>query len=949
MGGPRRRRRRARLQGDDHATAAAAAPERETEFLAAAVIGCAIISGVIPPTLLHYRVIQPLGSGGMGAVFLAEDTKLGRRVALKVLPPGRANDPESRQRFEREARAVAALNHPNIVTIHAVEQADDVTFLAMELIEGQTLSTHIRAGGLPARDILRIAIPIADAMAVAHQRGITHRDLKPGNIMVGADGRVKVLDFGLAKLTGAAPFDDVTRTRGEANSLTGEGRLVGTVSYMSPEQVEGKPTDGRSDIFSLGVVIYEMASGVRPFTGDSTVAVLSAILRDAPPPVNEINQSLPGELARIVRRALAKDPDQRYQTAKDLRNDLVALKEDLDSGALQTFALNEVHPKRARRRLPAVAIGMVVIGMLAVAIGLSFTGASRWFSSDEQLPFERIELARLTSSGNVSRSALSGDGRYLVYVVNEGGSESLWLRHLATSSNVQIVEPGGLRIFHVGFTPDGNFVFYVGSPPAETFATAFQVPVLGGPPRRIIHDVDSSLAYSPDGTRFAFMRGHTARGEDTIVVANSDGTGERELAGRKRPLSYRQGVIAWSADGRAIVAVRRVDAQPRVKVALVDVQTAAETLIGDSWTDINAIARLPDGQGIVIAARETPTSAAQVWHLSLSAPTTRRITRDLNDYSQLALSADGRTLVATQTETAGHLWVLPLANPNDARQITTGPNRNDGTRGVAWTPDGRIVYAADAGSGNRDIWIVDDTGQNARRLTDDPADDLGPVVTPNGRSILFVSPRPAGSIWQMDLDGANQRPVVTVQAADWPLVTKDGRWIYYTLFGEARRSVWRMPLAGGPAERMTARWPALGISDEDLFYHASMVLFDLTPDGTHGLGFYSDPDRRGYRVGLFPLTPGSPTRFDIHTATGTVSTLDGRELIHWETRAGQARLLRTPFTGGPATVIANLPPGTVTGAGVRGGRRIALSPDGKHLAMSIGKMTSDVVRITEEK
>ena len=287
----------------------------------------------------HYHIVESLGKGGMGEVYAAEDTRLGRRVALKVLSRGLAMDADRRERFEREARAVAALNHPNIVTIYSVEEADGVPFLTLELVEGRTLDALIPPGGLPLDRILAYAIPLADAVGAAHQRGITHRDLKPGNVMIGDDGRVKVLDFGLAKLKESNASLAASLPTQE---LTGEGRIVGTVAYMSPEQAEAKPVDPRSDVFSLGVVIFEMATSQRPFKGDTQVSLLSSIIKDTPSSLTDLRAELPRDLGRIVRRCLSKDPEDRYQTAKDLRNDLRALKEELSSGAVAA-AVSGVH------------------------------------------------------------------------------------------------------------------------------------------------------------------------------------------------------------------------------------------------------------------------------------------------------------------------------------------------------------------------------------------------------------------------------------------------------------------------------------------------------------------------------------------------------------------------------------------------------------------------------
>jgi len=306
---------------------------------------------MVPTNLAHYRILRSIGAGGMGEVYLAEDTKLGRKVALKVLAPALAINPERRDRFEREARAVAALNHPNIVTLHSVEQQDNVLFLTMELVEGKALTDLIPREGMTIERLLEIAIPLADAVAAAHQRGITHRDLKPANVMVSDEGRVKVLDFGLAKLQEDSPLEGETTTM--AAQLTRDGHIMGTLAYMSPEQAQGQPVDPRSDIFSLGILLYEMATGGRPFKGDSQLSVLAAIVKDTPPPVTELRHDLPDDLARILRRCLAKDPEDRYQTARDLRGDLKLLSRDLDAGAVRR---DETRTPVSRPSFPSAAV-----------------------------------------------------------------------------------------------------------------------------------------------------------------------------------------------------------------------------------------------------------------------------------------------------------------------------------------------------------------------------------------------------------------------------------------------------------------------------------------------------------------------------------------------------------------------------------------------------------------
>ena len=345
---------------------------------------------MIGQTLSHYRILETLGIGGMGEVYRAEDTKLGRRVALKILPKAMAEDPERLERFQREAKVVASINHPNIVTIYSVEEADGLQFLTMELVEGEDLEISLPEDGLPLAKIFDIAIPLADALVAAHEKGIVHRDLKPANVMVTKDNRIKVLDFGLAKLGLQSPIplsdEDETALAPTSSTLTGDGTIMGTAPYMAPEQLEGLPVDHRADIFSFGVLMYELASGRRPFEGTSSIATATSILRDTPQPISEIKRSLPRHFGRIIETCLEKNPEQRYQSAKDLRNALQSLRRETESGlssGIQSELATPAElaartepdtPEPSRRSTKGILIGAAVVIAL---IGLFFVLRSR--------------------------------------------------------------------------------------------------------------------------------------------------------------------------------------------------------------------------------------------------------------------------------------------------------------------------------------------------------------------------------------------------------------------------------------------------------------------------------------------------------------------------------------------------------------------------------------------
>ncbi len=321
---------------------------------------------MIANTLAHYKILEKIGSGGMGDVYLAEDTKLGRKVALKVLPPELAESEERRARFKREAKALAALDHPNIVQVFSVEEAEGVHFITMQLVKGKTLAELIPKKGLPLDKFFEIAIPLVEAVAAAHQTEITHRDLKPDNVMMGDDGRIRVLDFGLAKPAGGFAVE----SEGPTAAKTNEGAIVGTVNYMSPEQAQGQPVDTRSDIFSLGIIFYEMIAGRRPFGGDNPASVLSSIIKDDPQSLAKLATELPRDLVKIVRRCLVKDPTRRFQIAVDLRNELDELEGELSSGELQDVSVRA-------RRVPSQKPLLVIVLMLVAGVGGYFMSSRR--------------------------------------------------------------------------------------------------------------------------------------------------------------------------------------------------------------------------------------------------------------------------------------------------------------------------------------------------------------------------------------------------------------------------------------------------------------------------------------------------------------------------------------------------------------------------------------------
>ena len=885
----------------------------------------------------HYYIGESLGKGGMGEVYAADDTRLGRRVALKVLPRELAMDRDRRERFEREARAVAALNHPNIVTIYSVEEADGVPFLTLELVEGRTLDAFIPPGGLPLDRFLAYAIPLADAVGAAHQRGITHRDLKPGNVMVGDDGRVKVLDFGLAKLKES---DASLAASLPTQELTGEGRIVGTVAYMSPEQAEGKPVDQRSDVFSLGVVLFEMATSQRPFKGDTQVSLLSAIIKDTPSVITDVRADLPRDLARIVRRCLSKDPEDRYQTAKDLRNDLRALKEDLSSAA--GAALSGVHaipahaPVAAKRRY----VWAAVAGIAALSVGVAvFVYRSRddrqsdAASTPNAPPFAAVSLNRLTTTGTAGLAAISDDGRYVAYVVTEGGKAGLWLRQVATTSNVPIVPAAEVRIRGMTFSPDGNYLYYSFYPVGEVYGRLWQVPVLGGSARRVLDDVDGDISFDPSGKRFAMVRGIAPTQESALVIVDTNGYTTKTLVTRKAPNRFRFQSVAWAPDGRSIAALAERGEDLQVDVVLIDALTGRETVLGNhAWRSANYVQWLPDGTGLLVNAQPANGElTSQVWLLSVPGGEPRRVTNDLSTYAGISLTADGKSFVSVRSELHSRVWILDAAG-GESRVISSGAGADDGVNGLAWMADGRLVYTSASG-GNLDIWLMDADGRTRVQLTSDKAHDSWPAVTPDGRRIVFVSERGAArGLWVMGTDGSEQRRIGSVTVNSEPGLSADDKWVYFTAAGGRN---FRIGIDGGEPVPLEVSAPAgSAASPLPQGFHEPVA----SPDGRMVAGHYSSRDPRGERIAVVPLD-GTPPKLFPNVPVLAEWSGDGKSLLYLVTRDGGTNLWRQPIAGGPAAPLTRFPDERIF--------RFSASPDQKRWAIVRGNIASDVVLVSE--
>jgi serine/threonine protein kinase/Tol biopolymer transport system component len=876
-----------------------------------------------------YEILSALGAGGMGEVYKARDTRLNRLIALKLLPAAAAAaaDADRRERFDREAQAVAALNHPNIVTIHSVDQADDQFFLTMELVEGHALAAAIPPNGLPLDRLLTIAIPVADAVAAAHQKGIIHRDLKPANIMLGEGehaGRVKVLDFGLAKLADA-PAAAVGVTTMPTASMTGEGLILGTVAYLSPEQAEGKPIDARSDLFSLGVLLYEMATGRRPFTGDTNISIISSIIKDTPQSVTEINPALPRDLARIVRRALLKNPEHRYQTAKDLRSDLEELKASLESGELAgqrtvPRVLSAVERPRRPWALAAVA------AVLALAGGAYLLTARHASTSQIESSVDDLQITPLTATGNAEQPSISPDGKYVAYIQHDGNDYSLWIRQTATASNVRIVaaEPGVI-LAQPSIAPDGNYVEFV-KVRGRIGGELWRVPFLGGTPKRLVDDVRSGIGWSHDGRRMAFIRQAIASTTATaLVIADADGSRERVTVTKRLPLTFGTGLRpSWSPDDASIALVA-VDVSPaaktRTQVVLIDAIAGAEQIVPvDGLVDaVGWVGR----DALVILRRAENGAPRQLWRLTYLSGKLSRLTNDLNNYSAFDLTADRTSLVTAQSERRVSIWVGDSLAAQGAEIVA--PMRAGGSGGpvggaIAWASN-RLLYVSNA---NRTLSLtaVDPVTTTSEEII---SKAKAPSVSSDGRTIVFVSTdaKSDGSVWKVGIDGSHPvRLLADPTTGEPPLLALGDRKVVILLNRTGQQTLWMMPLEGGSPTQLSAMFADVP---------------DVSPDGK-SLAFISLGDDRRPALNVCEL-PKCATR---RIATGAnfapmrVRWLPGGRAIAYVDNGGLLNLWVQPIDAGAPYQLTHF----------SDGRRIFdfhWSHDGKRLAISRATTTNDIV------
>ncbi len=899
-------------------------------------------ASLVGQSISHYKILSLLGAGGMGEVYLAQDVNLGRRVALKLLPEYSTTDPERVRRFQQEARAASALNHPNILTIYEIGEIAGRHFIATEFVDGETLRGRMRSGSPRFPEALDTATQIAGALAEAHRAGIVHRDIKPENIMIRRDGLVKVLDFGLAKLTEEFPADAGETTR--TGFKTGPGAVMGTAHYMSPEQARGLTVDARTDIWSLGVVLYEMLTGKQPFQGETPSHVVVSLIEGEPPPLPQFDPEAPAELQRIVSRALCKDRDERYQSVTEFQHDLTELRLDHRK---QTFSsrTGEIIAGRAvsgpanltartkRPHLLTVSVAVVVLIGVGIAAGVVAFRKRALFSTARPTATNsppQMRMKRLTSNGRVLRAALSHDDKYLAIVMENAGKQGLWLRQVGEATDVPIEAPAGADYWGVSFSPDGKYIYYVTWVGNETSAALYRVPSLGGPKQKLIEDIGSSISFSPDGRRIAFVNARSSREESFLVTASADGTDERILATHRNLLqfiSYPEAGPSWSPDGQLVV-VGESDARTRErKLIAVSVETGAiQQLASQTWSYVSDITWLRDSGGILLAARADNSSPSQLWHLSNPGGEVKRITNDLNSYQGVGLFKNSVALVTVQHEAQASLSSLPSLKSERGLQIDSEVGLGVGTEGAAWTPNGQIVFRSNA-SGKQDLWICNSDGSQRRQLTF-VGSNIHPAISPDGRFIIFSSNHNgAYEIWRINLDGSNPKQLTFSNDDDvYPQCSPDGSWVVFQRgYGWVKGTIWRVPLDGGKEKQITTTMslrPALSPDGKWIAYY----YMDESKWGIAAVPFEGGP-----RVKTFDIPPTVSSRILRWTPAG-----DG--IAYVDTRNTASNIWVQPFFGGAPKQVSNFNSDHVY--------YFNWSPNGTQVAIARGDQIRNVVMIT---
>jgi len=902
--------------------------------------------------IAHYRIIRKLGSGGMGLVYEAEDTKLGRRVALKFLKDTSSHNAAAMERFLREARAASALNHPGISTIYAIEECDGHTFIAMELLEGESLDKTLHKGTMPIARSVEICMDVADALSAAHKKGIVHRDIKPANIFLTSDGATKILDFGLAKLLETEEGDDAV-TLGDLETVfqTNPGTTVGTVVYMSPEQARGEELDPRTDLFSLGTVLYGMVTGRHPFGGSTSAVILGNILHTAPVSPAQFNGNVSPELERIINKLLEKDREMRYQFAAELRADLKRLLRELEpmrpsSDSHVTASRSAVSAVQSAPRTPSgssrissgsvlvetaqqhkLGTGAIIMGVLVLAAAAGY-GIYALVQRNQPVPFERFSIENVSNNGHIVQAAISPDGKYLLQALEEKGLQSLWLHHIPTETNKEVVEPAATRYESLRFSPDGNYIYFLRREESEeALSVLYRASVLGGTPQVLIKDVDSPVTFSPDGAHFAFLRQMHDTPNWDLLIAKSDGSIERPIFSG-RPIKSDSYVPAWSPDGKTILLPVVQPSNDAIGgLSAVNVATGKEQTVVSSPEQIFYVpAWMPDGSGLIVNSARLGNGQLQahLGYLTYPGGVFRELTTDTNSYSQQSISKDGKTLAAIQGRLRYELEVAPAGEPDKLAAVTLSSRLPIWQ--WDWTADGNLVLPQSG-----DVKTVSPDGKEKMLFTDnkhvvDQVSSCG-----NGRYLVFRqlarTNAASSNIWRANIDGSDQQQLTKGMSDRSPVCSRDGRWVYYQDNND-NGYLKRVPIGGGSPETLVKFAMGAYSLSPDGKYVASLEVRELD----HKLMLRADT-AEGHKMMYHDIDQRALT------GSGLAYTPDGKSVIFVVRDKGVDNLWSQPLDGSASKPLTHFAAERIL--------RFVFSPDGSKLAIERGEEESDVVLLKD--
>lgn len=800
----------------------------------------------------RYEIKELVGSGGMGEVYRAVDVQLDRDVALKLLLPEFCFDSERVTRFKFEAKAVSALNHPGIITIHEIVEEGDQLFIATEFIDGSTVRERLEHGEVSIYDAVRIAEQVADALAVAHEANIVHRDIKPENIMVRSDGYAKVLDFGLAKpiVEAVAGAEDATIQLVK----TQPGLVMGSVRYMSPEQARGRETNGTTDVWSLGIVLYEMITGVNPFDGETISDSIAALIHKEPEPIEDV----PDELRRIIRKCLNKRAEERYQNVKDLALDLKEVRASFEQHTSGEFlepnhksaafawqntseSKTLVHRTMSNENLTEArshgflgtrenTIGWRIgsrVAPVAAIVAILLVIFVGWYFSPLLLGsppprFQYLQVSRLTDNGRADSAAVSPDGRFAVFVDRQEANPRLVVQQIASGSVVEVVPPTKFSFLQPVFSKDGNFIYYVTVDGGV--GTLFKVPTLGGKSTKLVVDIDSRPAITSDEKKIAFIRHNPNTGGDTVFLVGSDGKDLRPLVQTKQIGFDKLTEAVWTNEDKKLLLAglpKSEDPSQKMELVAVDGSTGqkadsrvANLINTEGWAFASSFSLLGDGSGYLFVGKRKQDDTRQIWNLRLSDEKINSVTTDTSDYEALSISDDSSVIVATKSEKIAGLVQIDRSG-KVMRQMKAESKSFLGYAGIAEMPDGEIVFPK--GNAKRaDLYLLSKDGSSEKQLTSDAGYNLFPTVTRDGRYIVFASTRDDSyGIWRINADGTEPKMLSKVQNGRdmMPQIADDGKTVIFVrqMNNGGRGQLMRVPLEGGIVEPLFGKGGSSGM------------------------------------------------------------------------------------------------------------------------------------------